>query len=99
VSDDLKCPQELKGLGVPTHQANPEQIARGLSEAQKRALLEAIERGPEYRVPGFELRNERVLDRLWRKGLANPPSFNRGNRLTSLGLAVRRYLQEQSNAK
>lgn len=78
-----------------TDQVDAEAIAAGLSEAQKRALVEAIERGKEYRVPGFELRNVRCLAKLENAGLVRGPVWNRGSRLTPRGLAVRDVLMKE----
>jgi hypothetical protein len=78
-----------------TNQANPEQIARGLSVSLQRELLR-LSAAPEFMPVTWLVR---YGYRLEQAGLAKRTTLTDRSALTPLGLVVRRYLQEQSNAE
>ncbi|NML93832.1 hypothetical protein [Novosphingobium olei] len=78
---------------------DPQAIAAGLTDAQKRALLATPEENPwldEYTNPPWP--NIHVRADLGDLGTMRPNTrFRHAFRLTPLGIAVRSILQEQEN--
>lgn len=73
---------------------DPSTLARGLSEAQRRAIIAAPETlfGADRVLPLRNRWSTKVVLNLRKKGICEPDDISR-DRLTPLGLAVRNHLQ------